>query len=398
MEQLCERLITYGHRVTVVTAFPHYERFQVANEYRGKLMEHGWHKGMEVIRLYVYANSKKEQMINRLLSYLSFNFLATMTNILIDTSYDVILCTNGSFFTGVTAHLIGGPKGVPFIYNVQDLYPDVPVKAGQLRNKQAIAVLNRIERFMYKKASHVTVISPSLHRNLLGKGVSREKLSVIPNFVDTSFIRPLPKKNEFSVKHNLTDKFVIAHAGNIGYVYDLEALLDAAKLLIEKKDILFLIIGEGVAKRDLVKKAQKLNLSNVRFLPFQPKEDLPWIRASSDVQVSLYKHGSAADSMPSKVYEIMASGRPLLASADAKSDVSNLIKETGCGICIEPGDPVKLADTIVSLYRDPTKRQTMGHYGRDHAVTSYSRDAVVSRYNDLLYKVVNRRKSMLAYT
>jgi colanic acid biosynthesis glycosyl transferase WcaI len=387
MAQVAEGLRDCGHEVSVVTSFPHYEKFRIWPEYRGKLAQRAQDNGIDVTRLYVYASGSKQRMLHRLLSYLSFNALATVAGLFSRRTYDLILCTNGSFFTGIAASIIGLAHGIPFVYNVQDLYPDVPVRAGQLRNRHAIAALASIERRMYRAAAHVTVIAPSFRDNLLGKGVPAQKVSVIPNFVDTEFIRPLPKVNDFSQQHGLADRFVVSHAGNLGFVYDLRTLLEAAALLAAERDILFLIVGDGVAKPDLKRKAQQLNLRNVRFMPFQPSASLPWLRAASDVQVSLYKRGSANASLPSKIYEIMASGRPLLASADRESEVWRLVGDTQCGVCVEPEDAGQLAQAILTLYRDPALREAMSRRGRQHAVQSYSRQVVVDRYHDLFQRI-----------
>jgi colanic acid biosynthesis glycosyl transferase WcaI len=386
MAQLGEGLTACGHEVSVITTFPHYENFRIWDEYKGKLMERSKYQDMDVTRLYVYAPGKKS-MVNRLLSYVTFNALASITGGFSRCRWDVILCANGSFFTGLTAWVVGKLKGAPFVYNVQDLYPDVPIRAGQLRNPLAIAALKRIERFMYRKAAHITVISPLMRDSLISRGVSAEKISVIPNFVDTDFIRPLPKANSFGHQQGLADKFVITHAGNLGYVYDLDTMLDAARLLSSQKDILFLIVGSGVAKPALEKKARELKLKNVRFMPFQPHEMLPWLRASSDVQVSLYKYDSANDSFPSKVYEIMASGRPLVASPDGDSALAKFVKAAGCGLCVKPGNGGHLAEAILQLYRDPSLREMMGKRGREYAEAHHSKHAAVARYDELLRKV-----------
>jgi colanic acid biosynthesis glycosyl transferase WcaI len=386
MAQLCEGLTACGHEVSVITAFPHYENFRIWDEYRGKLVKRDRERGMEIVRLFTYAPGKKS-MVNRLISYVTFNALATMAGVFSRSRWDVILCPNGSFFSGLTAWLVGKAKGIPFIYNVQDLYPDVPIRAGQLRNRHAIAALKAIEKFMYRKADHITVIAPSFRDNLVSKGVPVEKISIIPNFVDTEFIRPLPKTNSFAQQHGLSDKFVITHAGNLGYVYDLDTMLNAAALLSSQKDILFLIVGNGVAKPALEKKAHELKLDNVRFIPFQPRESLPWLRASSDVQVSLYKNGAANDSFPSKIYEIMASGRPLLASSDGDSGVATLVKTAECGLCVKPGETEHLAEAILDLYRNPALRETMGRRGRRYAEENHSKQVVIDRYHDLLQRI-----------
>lgn len=386
MSQLCDGLVTYGHEVTVVTTFPHYENFRIWEEYKGKLVKRDRERGMEIVRLFTYAPGNKS-MLNRLISYVTFNGLAALTAGFSRARWDIILCTNGSFFTGLTGWLLGKAKDVPFIYNVQDLYPDVPIRAGQLRNPIAIATLRGIERFMYRKADHITVIAPSFRDNLVSKGVPMEKISLIPNFVDTEFIRPLPRANSFAQQHALSDKFVITHAGNLGYVYDLDTMLDAASLLSSQKDILFLIVGNGVAKPALEKKAHELKLDNVHFIPFQPRESLPWLRASSDVQVSLYKNGAAHDSFPSKIYEIMASGRPLLASSDGDNEIEALVRTTESGLCVRPGNAEHLADAILKLYHDPSLREAMGERGRRYAQENHSKQVAVARYNELLQRI-----------
>jgi colanic acid biosynthesis glycosyl transferase WcaI len=377
MAQLCEGLAACGHEISVITAFPHYENFRVWDEYRGKLAERGRYGGMDILRLYVYAPGKKS-MVNRLLSYVSYNTFAAMAGAISRHRWDIILCPNGSFFTGITAWLLEKLKSAPFIYNVQDLYPDVPVRAGQLRNPYAIAALRSMEQFMYRKAAHITVITPAMRESLLGKGVPTDKMTVIPNFVDTDFIRPLAKDNDFARAHGLADKLVVTYAGSFGYVYDLETLLDAAALLSSHKDMLFLIVGHGVAKSQLEKRARELKLANVRFMPFQPRENLPWLRASSDIQVSLYKNGAANDSFSSKIYEIMASARPLLVSAEAGSGVEQLVESAQCGVCVRPGNAEQLAEAIGKLYRNASLRDEMGRHGRRYAEEKFSKHAAVT--------------------
>jgi colanic acid biosynthesis glycosyl transferase WcaI len=392
MAQLGEGLVARGHQVSVLTAFPHYAQFRVADEFRGKLFERSTYRGMDVLRLYVHASGSKQSMLRRLMSYLSFNALATAAGLFDGRSYDVILCSNGSFFSGLAAGVIGAARGAPYIYNVQDLYPETPVQAGQLQNRVAIRTLEWLERFMYSRAAHISVISPGFRENIVAKGIAADKVSTIPNFVDTEFIQPLPKDNPLSRRLGLADKFVVTHAGNVGYVYDLDTLVEAAALLRSQPDIHFLIVGDGVARPRLEAKVNELGLDNVRFLPYQPRESLPLLRAASDLQVALYKQRAARYSMPSKVYEIMASGRPVLASADPRTDLWSLIVNTGCGVCVEPSEPAKLASAITALSADPALRQRMGERGRREAEQTYSVEAVVSMYDDLVRSIHAQRR------
>lgn len=392
MEQICEELQAYGHEIWVVTTFPHYAQFRVWDAYRGRLVQLDSHKGLRVVRLSVFASGRKQNMRHRLINYLSFNALAMIAHLLIRKRFDVVLCTNGSFFSGVSAYLSGLFTGTPFVYNIQDLYPETPAQAGQLQNSSSVRLLKQVARFMYHTAAHITVITPAFREHLRAEGVPPAKISVIPNFVNTQFIQPLPKRNAFSERHGLVDTFVISHAGNLGYVYDLETLLEAAAQLTNYPDIVILIVGDGVAKPELERKAAALELPNVRFLPFQPLADLPLLRATSDIQVSLYKYGSAKNSMPSKIYEIMASGRPILASAEQESDVRTLIDTTACGLCVEPQNVTQLTDAILTLYHDPTCRAEMAKHGREHAEQYYSRQVVAARYNELLQQVAQQKQ------
>lgn len=393
LEQVCEELMGYGHEIWVVTSFPHYARFRIWDEYRGKLAQVDDHHGMRVVRLWVYASGTKQNMRHRLANYLSFNALATIAHLLVRKHFDVVLCTNGSFFSGVSAFASGLFTRTPFVYNVQDLYPETPAQAGQLQRSSSVRILQQIAKFMYRTAAHVTVITPGFRDYIVNQGIDPAKISVIPNFVNTEFIRPLPKANPVSERLGLANRFVISHAGNLGYVYDLGTLLEAAARLRDYPDILFLIVGDGVAKPELEHKAQQLALDNVRFLPFQPHEDLPHMRAACDVHVSLYKYGSARNSMPSKVYEIMASGRPILASAEQDSDVRTLVDEVGFGVCVDPENVAQLTEAILTLYNDPQRREQMGQQGRHYAEQHYSRQVVAAQYNDLLTRVAQQKRT-----
>jgi colanic acid biosynthesis glycosyl transferase WcaI len=387
MEKLLGEIANSGHDVDVITTFPHYEGFRTWPEYRGKIFLSEQRGSLRVRRVYSYTSGIKS-MRRRLLNYLSFNFFALLAGLFFRRRYDIIFATNGSFFSGLSGWILSRLKRARCVYNLQDLYPEVPISQGQLKGRRQIRALRAIENFMYERADHLAVITPSFQHHLQTKSISPDRVTVVPNFVDTHFIRPLPKENAFSEREGLNGKFVVSHAGNIGYVYDLATLLDSAALLSDYKDILFLVVGDGVAKRDLLEKAERLRLENVRFLPFQPVEDLPYLRAASDIQVSLYKPHSARYSMPSKVYEIMSSRRPLLASADRDSDIWRLVETTNCGICVEPENDRLLADAIIRLYDDEGLREAMGKRGRATAESQFSLATVTQKYLSLFEHLV----------
>jgi colanic acid biosynthesis glycosyl transferase WcaI len=384
MHQLALGLRELGHTVDVLTTFPHYRSFRTEPGYRGRLVARERVDGGRVTRVWAFASGHKQRMLHRLANYVTFNALASAIAPLSRTHYDVVIANSGSFFTGITGWLIRLIRRTPFIYNVQDIYPDVPVRAGQLRNPTAIRALEKIERFMYDRAAHITVISNEQRSVLMRKGVPGAKVTVIPNFVDTAFIRPLPKDNEVSRRLELHDKFVIAHAGNLGYAYDFESLLNAAANLRAFPDVQVIIIGEGVLREDLAERIRTRGLTNVRMLPFQPEADLPLLRAALDVQVSLYARGAVQSSLPSKIYEIMASARPAVVSAERGTDLYNLVTATGCGVCVEPENAEQLTAAITALRGNPAEREKLGQRGRDAVERSFSREAAVEAYARLI--------------
>ena len=240
---------------------------------------------------------------------------------------------------------------------------------------------------MYARAAHITVITPGFKDHLLEKGVPAPKVTVIPNPVDTDFIRPLPKENDLARAHSMEDKFVVAYLGTMGLIYDFDLLLDAADRLRDLDDLVVVLIGEGVQKDDLQRKAAEMKLDNVRFLPFQDREHLPDARAMADVQVCLLRPGAAISSMPSKIYEILASGRPVIASAEAGTDLSTLVNHSGSGICVEPGDLDGVEAAVRKLHSGVDLRRQMGAKGREIAESTFSREAVVNAYEKVLTSV-----------
>ena len=393
MSQLAEGLRARGFSVDVLTTFPHYEGFRTVPQYRRRLLAREPIGDDVVTRVWAFASGRKQNMKHRLANYVSFNALATAVASLSTRRPDVVLANSGSFFTGVTGAALRLLRGAPFIYNVQDIYPDVPVRAGQLTNAAAIRNLERIESFMYRRAARITVISREQRTVLLGKGVPDVKLTVIPNFVDTDFIRPLPRDNEFSRAHGLADKFVIAYGGNLGYAYDFDTLLECAARLRDRPDIVFLLIGDGVLKADLEKKIATAGLDNVRMLPFQPAAQLPEVRAATDVQISLYRRGAAMASLPSKIYEIMASARPALIAAEPGTELWDLVEQNDCGICVHPENSNELLQAILHLADDRSIGHTLGFNGRSAVQKNFSRDVAADRYARLISELADIDKS-----
>jgi colanic acid biosynthesis glycosyl transferase WcaI len=322
------------------------------------------------------------------MDYARFHAISTLAGLTLAGQYDVILAPSPPLTIGIAAWLLARARGAPFIYNVQEIYPDIAVSMGVLRSQRAIRALECLERFVYARSSAVVVISELFRRRLLQKGIPAQKLTVIPNFVDIHFMMPGARENEFSIAHGLTDRFVVLYAGNLGLAQGVETILAAAQRLTHLTDMRFLIVGDGARRAWLESQLAQMRLSNVTLLPYQPHSVVPQIYASSDVCLVPLKRGTAHETFPSKVYTVMAAGRPLIASADPESDVTYLVKEADCGWSVPPDDETALAMAIERAYHSRAELQRMSVNGRSYVVSHHSRLAIAKQYDLLIQRMI----------
>ena len=385
---LAEGLADLGHELIVVTALPHYEHNRIDHAYRGKLVQREDAGAIRVVRTYLYVPQDKTRLLGRLLNYVSFNLLSTLVG-LFAGRFDVVLAPSPPLTIGLSAYAISRLRGVPYVYNVQDIYPDVAVRLGVLQNARLIRFFRWMERLVYRGAAAVTVLSEGARRNLLDKGVPGHKVHVIPNHVDTDFVRPLPKDNTFARRHGLHERFVVLYAGNVGLSQGLGSALEGARLLADLPDVTLLIVGNGAAKAGLEAQAGEMGLGNVVFLPFQPRGDLPEVYASADVCLVTLRRGLGAESVPSKAYTIMAAGRPMIASVDGEAETRRLIEASGCGLWVAPEDPAALAEAVRALHADAGARARYGANGRAYVTAHHTPEIVARQYDTLLRSIVD---------
>jgi len=388
MARLAEEFLASGHKVTVLTSVPHYDINQVWPEYSRKLVYAERTPLMSIYRLYTYVARDKANVLQRLMAYGSFNLLSLATGAVLPR-HDVMLVPSPPLTNGVIADLLARTRRTPFIYNVQDIWPDVAVRAGMIRNRGTIQRLRSMEDYVYRRAAAVTVLSEGFRSNLLAKGVPDEKISIIPNFVDTEFMRPSAKSNSFSVRQRLAEKFVVLYAGNMGFSQGLENVLDAAKCLESFSDIRFLLVGNGAGRAGAETYRRTLGLHNVDFLPFQPHDDLPDMYGAADVCLIPLRAGFTNESVPSKLLTIMAAGKPAIASVDEGSETWALLRRAKCGLSVEPENPDALAAAILRYYRDPDLRTVAGTNGRRCVTAEFQSRAVAQKYLDTMQRVID---------
>lgn len=386
---LCEDWAESGHEVTVLTSFPHYNCDEVWPEYRGRFFQRDRVGQVNVIRSYIYV-PRKRSGFERILNYLSFNISTTLAG-LFSGRQDVIFVMSPPLTIGLTAYMLGLVKGIPYSYNLQDIWPEVAVKLGMLRGRRLISFFERMEKFIYRHSRKIFAISDEFKTNLLNKGIAASKIEVIPNFTDTDHIRPMEKANDFSRAHGLADKFTVLYAGNVGLSQGLGVILDAAEQLKEHTEICFLIVGEGSSRNDLIAEAERRELSNVKLLLFQPESVVPQVYAACDVALIPLRQGITENSVPCKTYSIMAAGKPYIAGVDAGSTVWKLTEQVGCGVCVTPEDGAALAEAVLKMQANAEARRVMGANGRKYVERHFARETITGRYRSVLESMVEGR-------
>ena len=382
--EMCEYLKDVGHEVIVFTAFPYYPEWKIQQKYKGKLFLTENYEGIIIKRSYVYVPRKVTNR-TRILHELSF-IISSFFNLLFSKCPEIIVVVSPPLLLGILAYVVGKLKKTPFVFHIQDMQPDAAVELGMLKRSKFVGLLYKIERFIYKKACLVSVISDGMRERVISKGVPEEKVVVFPNWVDTDFIKPLQRQNGFRQRYGLGDKFIVLYAGNIGVKQGLEILLNVADSLRNLQDILFLIIGDGIRKDALVKRAAELNLPNVKFLPVQPREFLPEMLSAADISLAIQQTTVTDFVMPSKLLGLFASGRPIIVSAHKGSELAKVVKQANCAIIVKPEEPDQFRDAIFELYSDSDKREILGKNGREY-ICNLSKDRTLHKFEQELIRV-----------
>jgi colanic acid biosynthesis glycosyl transferase WcaI len=359
-----------GHQVTVITTVPHYPSGRVAESFRGKFIWHSIEDGVEVIRIGV-PSVDRSKLLLRLIQFFCYQ-LGAVWSILLNPKYDVVLAGSSSLSVCLPFAASTIILRKPIVYSVQDLYPNVGITLGIFRSKLVIKVVSSLEKFILRNAKIIQIISDSFRPGLHDLGVPDDKIELVYNWVDTQFINPLPRLNEFSNEYCLNEKFVVLYAGNMGPSQGLETLLAAADVLRDERDIVFVIIGDGIRRKFLIDDAKKRSLSNVLFIPFQSRERFPLALASANIALVPLRRGIEQGSLPSKLFTALASGRPVIVGVEEESEIWKLVKKADAGLQVPPEDPDALSSAIQILKNNKSLREQMGRNARIWAEQNHS--------------------------
>lgn len=310
---------------------------------------------------------------------------------------DVIVAGSTPPTQGLLCGLVKKRLKVPFVYNLQDIFPDSLVNAKMTKKGSLIWKIGRkIENFTYRSADRIIVISEDFKRNIMEKGVPEDKIVVVPNWVDTTQVYPVRREENvlFERYHLDPEKFYVCYSGNIGHSQNLELLLEAAgKLRTELPDVRFVLIGEGAAKAELAQKIADEGIDNVILLPFQPYEEIAHVFSLGDAGLIISKPGIGGSSVPSKMWSIMAAERPIIASFDEDSELAKLVRGQQVGVVADATSCDQLVDAVKQIRADRAAAEQMGQRGRRYVQEYLDKERCTGMYVETIRSVVKQSPS-----
>jgi colanic acid biosynthesis glycosyl transferase WcaI len=373
LTELAEDLVAkHGIEVTVVAGYP--------PSAAGNIASAETRNGVRIVRARGTRVSQRT-FAGRATNYLTY-FMSAFWIALRLPKQDVTVALTDPPIIGLAALAARPRRGM--VFYCQDIFPQVAALLEDFKSDLINDVLERLNRYLVRRAKRIVSLGETMSERLVdGKGADPSKIRIIPNWADTSAIVPADKDNEFSRAHDLDRRFVVLHAGNIGLSQNLDVVIDAARILKSRTDIAIVFIGDGNRRQVLESAAQSRGLDNIRFIPFQPRPLLRWTYAASDVCLVSLKPGLAGYIVPSKLYPILAAGRPYIAAVEPSSEVAALTEHHGCGVLVAPGDAAALASAIVALADDRHAREAMGRRARE-ASELFARDRQVAAHAQVI--------------
>jgi len=390
--ELAQEIGRHGGQVTVVTGYPHHPGGRLFPGFRKQWSQIEEQDGYRLVRGWHIIHPSPAILVRALImGSKCASFLVSARHAL---KPDVVISFEGYPLIGpLTSALIAWRYGAKLVSVIYDIHPDIAIELGKVRNPLLIKALRKVEKLTYRWSDRVAVLSESFRQNLINKkGVSPEKIAVVPVWLDEADIVPQSRDNAWRREMGISlEKFVVLYAGTIGLVSGAEVILAAARSLKSMPDILFLLVGGGYAKDQVEVEARQLGLTNIRMLPFQPRERLSELQATADVSLVTLAPERGRTSVPSKVLGYMAAGRPIVASVDMDCDTADMIREAGCGLVVPPGRGEAIAQAVRHYYEHPPQRAADGLSGRQYFLENYEKKRVIGKYLNLLEDLINKR-------
>ena len=372
-------------------------------EYKHKKLEMMYDGKVTVKRFAMYREGRNP--ILRALRY-SLNWIIQLWKGLREKDVDVIYLASTPPIQGMLGAFIKKFRGIPFVYNLQDIFPDSLVNNGLAKKGGLLWKIGRvIENFTYRHADKIIVISEDFKKNIMAKGVPEEKIVVVYNWVDQNAVVDVPReRNKLFDAYGLDrSKFYVTYNGNIGLSQNLDMLLSVAEEFQSAKvqafhgneicctDIHFVLLGNGAYLDEVKRIIAEKKLENVHLLPFQPYEDISHVFSLGDASLVISKPGTGAASVPSKTWSIMSASRPVLANFD-ENELKQIVKKHHCGIFTKAGDKEAFKQSILALYNNREMAVEMGKNGRQFVMGNLTREVGTQKYVDVIKSVLAEAK------
>ena len=371
-----------GYEVVVLTTTPHYNLIETALQKQPlirKLFGLFYESDFDGIRVIHVPLKKYKSTIIRILSFIYWHFLSLIIGLSIK-KVDFILSPSPPLSIGLISILIAKKNRAKFIYNVQEIYPDLLIKNGALKSNLIIKSLKSLEKYIYNHASAVITIDQKFYDQIVDRFTKKDKLKIVPNFVDTELFKPISKEVELPNPFKKDPhKVRLLYAGNIGFYQDWEPILFAAKKLIDT-NIEFWIIGEGIKKDFLIQEVEKQNLTNIKVLPYQDRELMPLINSFADIHFISINKELEQEGFPSKVYTIMACSKPMIVITGENTPLYNFLKPLNCSILISNNRNENFVFSISELANNENKKKELAINGYNIIKQYYTKEKVVNDY------------------
>ena len=379
LSELCAALAE-DFEITVVTG---------ALRERGAQIGHFEHDDVKIVRVRSTSFDRR-RLGARGINYLTYLVQSFRTGLMQERP-DIVLCMTDPPVVANAALIVARRFRAPLVVISQDVFPEIAVELGRLENGLLLWALRRLIGAYLSRADSVVAIGETMRARLIEKGAQPGHMSLIPNWVDADAIKPDTRKNRWAREHNLHDRFVVMHSGNVGHAQDLDVVIRASTFLRDLDDLVVAIIGGGARYAELVRLTEILEADKVSFLPYQPRERLSQSLSTGHLHFVGLAHGLAGYVVPSRLYGVLSAGRPVIVSADPDSETAMVVERVGCGIVVPPGRPDLVAGVVRDAHAGRYDLDRMGALGREYVLKDANRPLAVSRYRALLQELMQRQ-------
>lgn len=384
-------LMRHGYQVTLITSYVTHRLRVIPPEYRDTKIALEQEGDLTIYKTYAYP-SYGPDFGTRMLNYFSFMFYAIIAG-LKAPACDLVFASSPSLFVGVAGYVLSWLKRVPFIFEVRDLWPETAVIMEVLRSPVLIKLATWLARFLYRHAERVIAVTEGIRQGIIRAGIPASKIVFVPNGVDDDLFATLSSKGAEQIRreYGWNDRFVALYAGTLARSDGLHAIVRAAAALADYRDLLFVFLGDGEVKPQLMELADELQLSNVMFIPSQPKCRVPDFITAADVCLMPVKRDDFFQlTLPNKLFDYMAGARPVIAAVPP-GEAQALVERAEVGLVIPPEDEINLAAALLELRDDPEARRQYGQNGRRYVMERYLRSHLAARLASALDSVLQEK-------